>query len=149
MIQLDSLLSRLLADRVDAQKQECYSNSIKAMFAVEPNVKSVVYCEGYATAKSLHSIPLEHGWLEVTIDDVTRIVDVTWFDKNETIAYEPLLKLTVDEANQLFKRRKSIVTPLSWYHREKLEKMGKDMRITTKQFMELVERLIEAVNAPD
>ena len=52
--------SRELAAQVDAQKKDCYRNSVLAMQLVEGSM----YVEGYVILTDLVPIPIEHGWLE-------------------------------------------------------------------------------------
>lgn len=136
---LDFETSKQYAELVGAKPRECYSNGIMVLVAAANDVgkANVVYCEGYAASSDL-GIPIQHGWVEITIDGKTKIVDPTWYSKNETIVYKSLLRLTVDDIDGLFKRRKSIKTPVTDFYTQHLVDKGLLKRSTANEFIEML-----------
>ena len=73
-------LSKKVAKEIDAQKHQCWNNSVMAVYILDDILHGAVYVEGWI----VYIVPIEHGWIELTdgtIVDPTipEAIDVLYF----------------------------------------------------------------------
>ncbi len=142
---LDLELSRRFAKTVGAKPRECYSNALMVFAMAKIQATELFYCEGYAASSEL-MIPIQHGWVEMTVDGHSVIVDPTWCNKNETIVYHPLVRLVQDDIDKLFRRRKNLKMPVMDFYRDELIERNKMTRMTQHQFMDMLDDFNRELN---
>lgn len=147
MVSVDKELSKRFAKLCEAEPQECFSNSLKALIIASGQMADVKYCEGYASTSAIYGIPIDHAWLEATIDGQSVIIDVTWCNKSETLVYEPLMKIAEKDIFKLYRRRKSIKMPLMWNYRKELGKKNVIVRLTNDGFFDMLRRFSESIDS--